>query len=63
MDNYVQLELFDLQPYTSEQPSVTEDVPELVEEIQQSSKYEQLELNLFPQQICITPLEFIKLAA
>lgn len=57
------MELFDLQPYTSEKPTATEDVVELVKEIQQLSNYEQLELNLFPQQIYFTPSECIKLAA
>lgn len=63
MDNYVQLELFDLQSYTSEQPSVTEEVVELVEEIQQLSNYVQLELELFPQQFYKTPSELFILAA
>ncbi|MBD2566361.1 hypothetical protein [Anabaena lutea] len=63
MDKYKQLELFDLQPYTSEQLIATEDVVELVEEIQKPSAYKQLELNLFPLQIYLTPLEFMELAA
>jgi hypothetical protein len=66
MGSYVQLELFDLGPYTSEQPSVTEDVGEWVEEIQQLLNYEQLELDLFPlfpQQSYKTPLELLILAA
>jgi hypothetical protein len=63
MDNHKQLELFDLQAYTSEKPTSTEDVVKLLEEIQQLSAYEQLELNLFPQQIYFVPLEFMKLAA
>lgn len=59
------MELFDLQAYTSEQSTVTEDVLELVEEIQQPqpSLYKQLELNLFPQKIYFTHLELMELAA
>lgn len=57
------MELFDLQSYTSEKPIVTENVLELVEEIQQPSPYKQLELNLFPQQIYFIPLELMELAA
>ena len=57
------MELFDLQSYTSEKPIVTEDVLELVEEIQQPSPYKQHELNLFPQKICFIPIEFLELAA
>ncbi|MBL1201937.1 MAG: hypothetical protein FWK04_23470 [Nostoc sp. GBBB01] len=63
MDNYVQLELFDLQSYTSEQPSLTEDVAELVEDFQQLSNYVQLELDLFAEQFYKTPLELFILAA
>lgn len=57
------MELFDLQAYISEQSTVTEDVLELVQEIQKPIAYKQLELNLFPPQIYLTPLEFMKLAA
>jgi len=59
------MELFDLQAYTSEQSTVTEDVLKLVEEIQQPqpSRYKQLELNLFPQKIYLTHLELMELAA
>ncbi|AFZ57021.1 hypothetical protein H6G54_28280 [Anabaena cylindrica FACHB-243] len=63
IETHQQMELFDLQSYTSEKPIVTEDVLELVEEIQQPSPYKQLELNLFPQKIYFTHLEMIKLAA
>lgn len=65
MDNHQQMELFDLQAYTSEQSTVTEDVLELVGEIQQPqpSLYKQLELNLFPQTIYLTHLELMELAA
>ncbi len=63
MNNYVQLELFDLRSYTSEQSSVTEEVTELVEEIQQLSNYKQLELDLFRQQFYKTPSELFILAA
>jgi len=65
MENHQQMELFDLQSYTSEKPIVTGDVLELVEEIQQPqpSRYKQLELNLFPQKIYLTHLELMELAA
>lgn len=65
MENHQQMELFDLQAYTSEQSTVTEDVLKLVEEIQQPqpSRYKQLELNLFPQKIYLTHLELMELAA
>ena len=65
MENHQQMELFDLQSYTSEKLIVTEDVLELVEEIQQpqSSPYKPLELNLFPQKIYLTHLELMELAA
>ncbi|MGM3305651.1 hypothetical protein ACSQ6I_06600 [Anabaena sp. WFMT] len=63
MENHQQMELFDLQAYTSKQSTVTEDVLELVEEIQQPIPYKQLELNLFPQKIYFTHLDLMELAA
>lgn len=50
MNDYEQLELFDLRPYTSEQVPVIEVEEQQVEEIFSSVEYEQLELDLFPQQ-------------
>ena len=64
MVSYKQLELFDLRPYTSKLPdqAATIDVEEKqFEEVSQPVEYEQLELNLFPEQSDSSPVEFVKL--
>ncbi|MEG4865464.1 MULTISPECIES: hypothetical protein [unclassified Microcoleus] len=63
MENYIQLELFDLRLYTSEQPTVADGEAEQFEEIQQCVEYEQLELDLFPQPSYVRPKTFVRLAA
>src|SRR4028119_1894475 len=63
MESYKQLELFDLQPYTSKQPTAIDGEEELFEEIQQCVEYKQLELDLFPQLSDKTPIELLRLAA
>ena len=63
MESYKQLELFDLQPYTSKQPTAIDGEEELFEEIQECVEYKQLELNLFPQLSDETPTELVRLAA
>lgn len=63
MDSYVQLELFDLKLYTSEQPSETKDMVKSVEEIQQSSIDIKIDVNLYSSKIHVAFLGVIKLAA
>lgn len=66
MVSYKQLELFDLRPYTSKQPKQSAVVcieEKQFEEVSQSVKYEQLELDLFPEQSEPNHVEFVKLAA
>jgi len=63
VESYKQLELFDLQPYTSKQPTAIDDEEEPFEEIQQCVEYKQLELDLFPQLSDKTPIELLRLAA
>ncbi len=63
MGNHKQLELFDLQPYTSEQPAAIDGEQERFEETRQGVEYKQLELDLFPQQSHQTPTELVRLAA
>lgn len=62
MGNHRQLELFDLRPYTSKQPTAVDGDEEQLEEIRQCVEYEQLELDLFPQSYK-TPTELVRLAA
>lgn len=63
MENYIQLELFDLRLYTSEQPTVVDGEAEPFEEIQPCVEYRQLELDLFPQISYVRPKTFVRLAA
>lgn len=63
MDDSVQLELFDLRPYTSEQPAAIESQEQLFEQTQQDVDYRQLELDLFPEQAQKIFLPFVRLAA
>jgi hypothetical protein len=63
MDNYVQLELFDLRAYTSEQASATDGEEEQIEAVSPCVEYKQLELDLFPQTSYTIPIEVLKLAA
>ncbi len=63
MDNYVQLELFDLGLYTSEQPTAIDGETEQFEEVPPCVEYEQLELDLFPQPSYVIPKMFVRLAA
>lgn len=58
-----QLELLALYPYTSEQPTKIISEEKQIEETWQSVKYEQLELELFPQQPHEASLELMRLAA
>ncbi len=58
-----QLELFDLQPYTSPQPTAMDSKKEQVEKIRQFIHCEQLELKLFPQQSYKTLSDLVRLAA
>jgi hypothetical protein len=64
MDDYKQLELFDLQAYTSKQPSVT-DVSKVtqVRVKHQNAEFEQLELNLFPEKAHRESSEVLRQAA
>ncbi|MBH8553488.1 hypothetical protein I8751_14125 [Nostocaceae cyanobacterium CENA357] len=63
--NGEQLVLFDVELYTFEQvtPVNSEKFQFQVEEVQQYVRYEQLELNLFPQQPYQIPRELLILAA
>lgn len=63
--NGEQLVLFDVELYTVEQvtPVNSEKFQFQVEEVQQCVRYEQLELNLFPQQPYQIPRELLILAA
>jgi hypothetical protein len=63
MEKYVQLELFDLRIYTSQQPTVVDSKDEQFEEIQSCVKYKQLELDLFPQPSYETCKQLVRLAA
>jgi len=63
MENYIQLELFDLRLYTSDQPTVADGEAEQFEEIQPCVEYEQLELDLFPQPPYVRRKTFVRLAA
>ena len=63
MGNHKQLELFDLRHYTFKQPTAVDGDEEQVEEIRQCVEYEQMELDLFPQQSYETPTELVRLAA
>ncbi len=63
MGKFKQLELFDLQPYTSEQLTAIDGEVERFEKIRQGVEYEQLELDLFPQPFYETFIELVRLAA
>lgn len=63
MENYVQLELFDLGLYTSEQSTAIDGETQQFEEVLPCVEYEQLELDLFPQPSYVIPKMFVRLAA
>ncbi|WP_414573196.1 hypothetical protein [Nostoc sp. CCY 9925] len=58
-----QLVLFDVELYTIEQVAPVNSKKFQVEEVQQCVRYEQLELDLFPQQPHQIPRELLILAA
>jgi hypothetical protein len=58
-----QLVLFDVELYTVEQVAPVNSKKFQVEEVQQYVRYEQLELDLFPQQLYQIPRELLILAA
>ncbi|MBW4630141.1 MAG: hypothetical protein KME49_32690 [Brasilonema octagenarum HA4186-MV1] len=66
---YQQLELFDVRAYASKQPTAIEQFASVgveetqFDEVPQSIKYKQLELDLFPQASNSRKIEFVKLAA
>lgn len=63
MDDSVQLELFDLRHYTSEQSAAIESQEQLFKQTRQDVEYIQLELDLFPEQSQKIFLPFVRLAA
>ncbi len=62
MAKHVQIELFNLQSYTSQPLAEDYKVMQMQEKPKESS-YEQLELNLFPKQIDKGSFEYLKSAA
>ncbi|WP_066376955.1 hypothetical protein [Anabaena sp. CA = ATCC 33047] len=63
MENHKQLELFDLRPYTSNQPSLMNEQEQQVKETRSCNEYKQLELDLFPQKSHKNPKQFVRLVA
>ncbi len=67
--NYKQLELFDMQAYTTKKPVYNGRVladgisKQHIEDAIIPIKYEQLELELFPQESNLLEIDFVELAA